>query len=100
MTKVREYDRFEDFARDWMEFPLPDLIKVFIDDAEVRKVLREVVGASEFDALERELWERIRACDALDRCQHCGQMFQPARSDAKFCSTRCRVANHRKVNCA
>ena len=33
-----------------MKFPLPDLM--FVDDAAVRKVLRDVVGAKEFDALE------------------------------------------------
>ena len=28
-------------------------------------------------------------------CHHCGKKFQPKRSTAKFCSDRCRVANHR-----
>ena len=29
-------------------------------------------------------------------CQHCGQRFQPKRSNARFCSARCRVASHRQ----
>jgi hypothetical protein len=28
-------------------------------------------------------------------CQHCGSAFTPARSDAKYCSGKCRVAAHR-----
>lgn len=28
-------------------------------------------------------------------CQHCGEDFIPKRSDAKFCSSKCRVAAHR-----
>ena len=28
-------------------------------------------------------------------CGHCGARFQPARSTAQFCSSRCRVASHR-----
>jgi hypothetical protein len=28
-------------------------------------------------------------------CQHCGERFVPTRSDARYCSTRCRVAAHR-----
>ena len=28
-------------------------------------------------------------------CQHCNQAFTPARSDAKYCSSKCRVAAHR-----
>jgi hypothetical protein len=31
-------------------------------------------------------------------CQHCGTMFTPARADARFCSGRCRVAEHRKLS--
>jgi len=31
-------------------------------------------------------------------CQQCGETFQAKRSDAKYCSTRCRVAAHRKGN--
>lgn len=29
-------------------------------------------------------------------CDHCGVAFEPARSDARFCSSRCRVAAHRR----
>jgi hypothetical protein len=28
-------------------------------------------------------------------CAHCGEPFTPARSDARYCSGRCRVAAHR-----
>lgn len=28
-------------------------------------------------------------------CRHCGEPFVPKRVDARFCSTRCRVASHR-----
>jgi hypothetical protein len=28
-------------------------------------------------------------------CGHCGQVFQPERTTARYCSTRCRVAAHR-----
>jgi hypothetical protein len=34
--------------------------------------------------------DRTRSCD------HCGETFAPTRSDAKFCSGRCRVAAHRE----
>lgn len=33
--------------------------------------------------------------DLTRACEHCGEMFTPTRSDARFCSTRCRVAAHR-----
>jgi hypothetical protein len=29
------------------------------------------------------------------RCRHCGLPFTPGRSDARYCSVRCRVAAHR-----
>jgi hypothetical protein len=28
-------------------------------------------------------------------CAHCGEPFIPARSDARFCGGRCRIAHHR-----
>jgi hypothetical protein len=31
----------------------------------------------------------------LRRCAQCGEPFRPLRSDARFCSLRCRVAHHR-----
>lgn len=31
-------------------------------------------------------------------CAHCGEPFQPARADARFCSTACRVGAHRAAN--
>lgn len=37
-----------------------------------------------------------RGSNLPDRnCQHCGKPFTPKRKDAKFCSVKCRVANHR-----
>jgi len=31
-------------------------------------------------------------------CKHCGEKYHAKRSDSKFCSPACRVANHRKPN--
>jgi hypothetical protein len=31
-------------------------------------------------------------------CERCGEKFEARRSDARFCSTRCRVAAHRAQN--
>jgi hypothetical protein len=33
---------------------------------------------------------------APQKCQQCGETFTPNRSDARFCSARCRVAKHRQ----
>ena len=40
---------------------------------------------------------RRRAARALGPrpCECCGQEYQPSRRDARYCSTRCRVAAHR-----
>ena len=38
--------------------------------------------------------EALRDGEALPECQHCGESFA-GRSDARYCSTRCRVAAHR-----
>lgn len=35
------------------------------------------------------------ALNPVPTCRHCGCEFQPKRSDAKFCSARCRVAANR-----
>lgn len=48
------------------------------------------------------LKQRGRRADAAARrqsvaCAGCGQAFKPSRSDARFCSTRCRVAAHRAL---
>ncbi len=40
-------------------------------------------------------WQR-KAEELGPMCMNCGQSFEPKRSDAKFCSTRCRVAHSRK----
>jgi hypothetical protein len=31
----------------------------------------------------------------IESCSHCGEVFSPKRSTARFCSARCRVAAHR-----
>jgi hypothetical protein len=31
-------------------------------------------------------------------CAHCGESFQPARADARYCSTACRVGAHRAAS--
>jgi protein-arginine kinase activator protein McsA len=32
-------------------------------------------------------------------CSHCGTEFKPLRRSARFCSSTCRVAAHRKSDC-
>jgi hypothetical protein len=39
---------------------------------------------------------RIKVTHAPMSCRHCGAMFTPARSDARFCSSACRLQAHRK----
>ena len=39
-------------------------------------------------------WQK-KAAQAGPVCLHCKQPFEPKRSDAKFCSTRCRVSHNR-----
>ena len=44
----------------------------------------------------RRYWEKKAAeLQEQKRCQECGQPFTLKRSDAKFCSTRCRVQHNR-----
>jgi hypothetical protein len=44
----------------------------------------------------RRRWRRSRAKVPDDlRCGRCGGSFTPTRSDARYCSLRCRVAAHR-----
>jgi hypothetical protein len=40
-------------------------------------------------------WLALRPNRPQQDCQHCGTAFAPARSDARYCSGRCRVAAHR-----
>ena len=40
-------------------------------------------------------WRRGKR-EWFKRCTQCDELFEPKRSDAQFCSTRCRVASHRK----
>ena len=39
-------------------------------------------------------WQK-KAAQAGHVCLYCKQSFEPKRSDAKFCSTRCRVSHNR-----
>ena len=39
--------------------------------------------------------ERNRTGKSLIACEHCGELFMPQRSTAKFCSAKCRVAASR-----
>ena len=59
----------------------PDLVPA----AELEMVLREQFG---------DEWGRVR--DLLPRCVECGDRFMPRRSDALFCSPRCRQRGHRR----
>jgi hypothetical protein len=36
--------------------------------------------------------------DSTRTCDHCGTEFQAKRSNARYCSTRCRVAAHREIH--
>ena len=68
-----------------------------------RPTLRELAWQEESAARRRKRnakWmQQHRAANiskpALTPCAHCGEHFQPQRSTARFCSTRCRVAAHR-----
>jgi hypothetical protein len=41
---------------------------------------------------------RERVCHQPKPCKHCRESFWPRRADAVYCSTRCRVADHRLRN--
>jgi hypothetical protein len=58
---------------------------------------RRVMLCDDCQRLERN-WknaERRRLSPESRTCAQCGETFAPKRSDARFCSTRCRVAAHR-----
>jgi hypothetical protein len=63
----------------------------------IRYMLDDLVTASE---AELDVWarqirtERMRRHGLLITCRQCGEQVV-ARRDAKYCSTRCRVAAHR-----
>lgn len=50
------------------------------------------------DLANQQARDRREAAGAnsMKWCAHCGEMFGPARSDARFCGVRCRVAAHRR----
>jgi hypothetical protein len=69
--------------------------------------------ASEFERDPDPVWDQIAAAlggraphkeclacrapqDRSRPCERCGEPFTPTRSDARFCSGRCRVAAHRQ----
>jgi hypothetical protein len=61
---------------------------------QAKKAERELIR--ELDPpLNRLLRPRARRALPMFPCAHCGQEFTPSRSDARFCSGRCRVAAHR-----
>lgn len=47
-------------------------------------------------ARKRRAYAAQRTPPEPRNCAHCGDSFEPKRSDAKTCSQRCRVAMHRK----
>ena len=49
-------------------------------------------GLTDLDRALRH--ERLRRREAWRGCEHCGEAFL-GRGDARFCTTRCRVAAHR-----
>jgi hypothetical protein len=60
-----------------------------------------VLDQDEFDLIKgRYRYHRAcRSCrtpiDRTKTCEHCDEAFTPKRADARFCSTKCRVAAHR-----
>jgi len=44
---------------------------------------------------ERARRRKKREARPLIACDHCGESFKPTRSDARFCSDRCRQRAHR-----
>jgi hypothetical protein len=57
--------------------------------------IRYCCGECRWDA-DGERRHARRARPRLPRpCMRCGETFTPARSDARYCSGRCRVAAHR-----
>ena len=58
-----------------------------------------ICQAEHLRQLKVESDRRYRAKRATPKpeqpCAHCGEMFTPKRSTARFCSTKCRVAAHR-----
>lgn len=56
-----------------------------------------IAVAREREAVQRKLRKRLESLqsgEVLPECEQCGTEFT-GRSDARFCSTRCRVAAHR-----
>ena len=43
-------------------------------------------------------WQPAKLSDAVIRCNHCGRGFSAMRSDARFCSDRCRKAHQRAAS--
>ena len=65
----------------------------------LRELLWAEEGASRRRTRNAEWMRRKRAASPsqhpLQSCAHCGTSFEPKRSTARYCSTRCRVAAHR-----
>jgi predicted RNA-binding Zn-ribbon protein involved in translation (DUF1610 family) len=90
-------DRIRTIKRNTIHSPLD---KKFNGESEVFAD-REVCG---YCHERRQTRERVRRYRDRHRqpkepvaCQHCGAAFTPARSTARFCSPKCRVAAHRQA---
>ena len=63
---------------------------------------QECAGAFEDTRRERHnarrRQKRAEAAREPLACENCGEPFTPRRSDARYCSTRCRVAAHRAIS--
>jgi len=44
---------------------------------------------------QRRIRTGVTDTGVTPRCERCGEPFAPTRSDARYCSTACRVAAHR-----
>ena len=60
-----------------------------------RKQTLRLYPATLIGAIYAQLSEEVVGGRALRCCEHCETWFTPARSDAKYCSDRCRTASHR-----
>ncbi|WP_299356085.1 hypothetical protein [uncultured Shimia sp.] len=122
---IRYVDDDTDFDAlvDWTEYPsfaadpeIGSLFRITTWDSLRCLVAHEVAHAVDFhqggDGGHRESWKAIYrdyrkrlglvrvaplTSTATDTtCNHCGELFIPARKNTKYCSTKCRVAAHRE----
>jgi hypothetical protein len=62
------------------------------DERNARYLLEGLRG---FQADRLRSWLKNHAAAAWEPCVRCGELFTASRSDARYCSTRCRVAAKR-----